>query len=119
LLGLEDVAELDLPPSPDLTTGTVLDLELAQLPPLGQVDPDAPLIGVIDSGINAHPLIDDILVGAIGVPDALGTADEWGHGTRVAGVSIFGDLRGQLAACVRPKFSMSAENFRTGGSHRA
>lgn len=98
LLGLEDVAELDLPPSPDLTTGTMLNLELPQLPPLGVVDPAAPLIGVIDSGINAHPLIDDILVGAIGVPDALGTADEWGHGTRVAGVSIFGDLRGQLEA---------------------
>lgn len=97
LLGLEDVAELDLPPSPDLTTGAVLDLELTQLPPLGPVDPDAPLIGVIDSGINAHPLIEDILVGAISVPDSLGLADEWGHGTRVAGVSVFGDLRGQLA----------------------
>lgn len=96
LLGLEDVVELDLPPSPDTITGAMMDLQLAQLPPLGPLDPAAPLIGIIDSGINAHPLLEDILVGAISIPDTLGAADEWGHGTRVAGVSVFGDLRGQL-----------------------
>jgi subtilisin family serine protease len=30
---------------------------------------------------------------SIGVPDGLGTADIWGHGTRVAGIAAFGDLR--------------------------
>jgi subtilisin family serine protease len=45
-----------------------------------------------------HPLIEDIIAGAIAVPEALGTADDFGHGTRVAGIAVFGDLRGQLAA---------------------
>ena len=31
------------------------------------------------------------------MPAELGTADDWGHGTRVAGVALFGDLRAQLA----------------------
>lgn len=41
-------------------------------------------------------MIQDIIVGAIGVPDTLGTADDHGHGTYVAGVATFGDLRAQL-----------------------
>jgi hypothetical protein len=57
---------------------------------------DAPLIGIIDSGVNNHPFLADIIAGAIAVPDDLGTADVWGHGTRVAGVAVFGDLRAQL-----------------------
>ena len=59
---------------------------------------DAPVIGIIDSGVNDHPLLAGAIVGAIGVPERLGTADDCGHGTRVAGVSLFGDLRDQIAA---------------------
>jgi subtilisin family serine protease len=97
LLAVDSLAEIDFPPTPDIATGEAIQLELAQLPPIGDVADDAPLIGIIDSGVNDHPLIADILVGAIGVPDTLGTADDFGHGTRVAGVATFGDLRAQLA----------------------
>src|SRR5690606_22564925 len=86
------------PPQPDLELADVLALTLPQTPPVAVADPDLPVIGVIDSGVNAHPLIEDIIVGAIAVPEALGTADEWGHGTRVAGVAVFGDLRTQIAS---------------------
>lgn len=55
-------------------------------------------MGIIDSGVNDHPLIADIMVSSIGVPSTLGTADDFAHGTRVGGVAIFGDLRAQLAA---------------------
>jgi len=98
LLSIEDVASLDLPPQPDLGAAEAIELALADVPEPEPLDADAPIIGIIDSGVNDHPLIRDILVGAIGVPATLGTADVWGHGTRVAGVAAFGDLRGQLAA---------------------
>ena len=98
LLTIEEIADLDFPPEPDLATGELVDLALGDLPELGALDADAPLIGIIDSGVNDHPLIEDIIAGAIGVPDALGTADDYGHGTFVGGIATFGDLRGQLGA---------------------
>ncbi len=97
LLSLEEIASIDLPPVPDIGTAEALRLELPDIPQFEPISDDAPLIGVIDSGVNDHPLIEDILVGAIGVPERLGTADEWGHGTRVSGVAVFGDIRAQLA----------------------
>lgn len=98
LLDLDAIATIDLPPEPDIATGEALDLTLDDLPELAPVAADAPVIGVIDSGVNAHPLLEDVLVGAIGVPAALGTADDCGHGTRVGGIALFGELRGQIAA---------------------
>jgi hypothetical protein len=41
----------------------------------------APLIGIIDSGVNDHPFLADIIAGAMAVPDDLGTADVWGQPT--------------------------------------
>jgi len=98
LLSIEEIAELDLPPEPDLVTAERIDLTLEDLPELDPLGDEAPLIGIVDSGINDHPLIEDIIVGAIAVPDTLGTADDHGHGTFVGGVATFGDLRAQLAA---------------------
>jgi subtilisin family serine protease len=98
MLTIEDIASIDLPPVPDATTADAINLTLENAPPLNALTDDAPLIGVIDSGVNDHPLLQGIIAGAIGVPEDLGTADDWGHGTRVAGVAVFGDLRAQLAA---------------------
>ncbi len=97
LLDLDVVAVIDAPPEPDIATGDALELTLAELPALEPLAADAPVIGVVDSGLNAHPLIDDVVVGAIGVPAVLGEADDLGHGTRVGGIALFGDLRSQLA----------------------
>lgn len=93
LLTIEEIATIDRPPQPDLEVAELLQLTLADIPPFEPDGDDLPVIGVIDSGLNAHPLLDDIVVGSIGVPASLGTADDLGHGTRVAGVAIFGDLR--------------------------
>jgi hypothetical protein len=98
LLTIEDIASIDQPPQPDVTTSEAYDLVLDDVPPLNSVADDAPVIGIIDSGLNDHPFLADILVGAIGVPATLGLADDFGHGTRVGGVAVFGDLRAQLAA---------------------
>lgn len=96
LLTIEEIAEIDLPPEPDLVGGDLEDLESGDLPEVEELDEDAPLIGIIDSGVNDHPLIEDIIAGAIGVPPTLGTADDFGHGTFVGGIATFGDLRAQL-----------------------
>jgi hypothetical protein len=100
LLTIEEIAAIDLPPAPDVTTAEALDLRLSDVPQMNALADDAPLIGIIDSGVNDHPFLADIIAGAIAVPDDLGTADVWGHGTRVAGVAVFGDLRAQLVAGV-------------------
>lgn len=96
LLTIEEIAEVDFLPEPDLVTAERIDLAIDDLPEVEPLGDDAPLIGIIDSGINDHPLIEDIIVGAIAVPDTLGTADDHGHGTFVGGVATFGDLRAQL-----------------------
>ena len=98
LLSLEDIASIDRPPEPDLLNRDAYDLVLEDLPPVGPGPDDLPVIGVIDTGVNDHPLLTDILIGAIGVPESLGTADVFGHGTRVGGIAVYGDLRAQLAA---------------------
>lgn len=40
-------------------------------------------------------LIEDVLVGRIGVPDTLNTGDVYGHGTCVGDISVFGDIKAQ------------------------
>jgi hypothetical protein len=98
LLEESDIASIDLPPKADLETEEFLNFALGDLPPLTPPDTEAPVIGVLDTGVNDHPLLAQSLIGAIGEPAALGTADDRGHGTRVAGIAVFGDLRAQLAA---------------------
>jgi len=97
LMTVESISSIDLPPVPDVMTTEALDMTLAIAPGLNTLGDDAPLIGIIDSGVIDHPFFADIIAGAIGVPAGLGTADVWGHGTRVAGVAVFGDLRAQLS----------------------
>ncbi len=55
-------------------------------------------ISIVSPDARAEALIADIIVSSIGVPSTLGSADDFGHGTRVGGVAVFGDLRAQLAA---------------------
>ncbi|HCE22671.1 MAG TPA: hypothetical protein DF282_09175, partial [Hyphomonas sp.] len=96
LLNIEEIAELDFPPEPDLTTSELIERPLADVPDPEDATDDLPLIGIIDSGINDHPLIEDVIAGSIAIPDTLGTADDFCHGTFVGGIAAFGDLRAQL-----------------------
>ena len=93
VLALPVVARVDLPPIPDLGERDPPIVPLAAVPQVGRPADNAPLIGIIDSGSTEHPLLAPSLVESIGVPEGLGTADIWGHGTKVAGIAAFGDLR--------------------------
>ncbi|MFL9828082.1 S8 family peptidase [Rhodoplanes sp. SY1] len=97
VLTLPVVARVDRPPIPDLGERDPPVVTIAGIPEPTAPGDDAPLIGVIDSGSTEHPLLKPSLFESIGVPESLGTADIWGHGTKVAGIAAFGDLRD----CVR------------------
>ncbi len=96
LLDVPEIAEVELPPMLDVEADQLLDLGLPDVN-LDIVNAGGlPLIGVLDSGISDHPLLQPLTVAAKGFPEALNTADIKGHGTAVAGVAVYGDIRSCL-----------------------
>lgn len=93
LLELVDVALIDLPLLPDLGDESLDTITLDDAPNPAFPGPDVPVIGIIDSGLNTHPFLDGLVADRLAVPPDLGTADEKGHGTRVAGIAAYGDVR--------------------------
>ena len=96
VLSIPEVAFVDLPPEPDLEQVDINELVLENVPGPLALDPDLPVVAVMDSGVNAHPLIEDAIVAHEAFPVELGIADVFGHGTRVAGAALLGDIQGQL-----------------------
>jgi hypothetical protein len=92
VLALPVVARVDMPPIPDLGERDPPVVALDEVPASAPPE-DAPIIGIIDSGSTEHPLLAPSLIESLGIPEALGTADIWGHGTKVAGIAAFGDVR--------------------------
>ena len=87
-----EISFIDLPPEPDLGISEVVGMTINVSPKVSIPDDDIPTIGILDSGINDHPFLSNIIVGRTAFPAELGTADIWGHGTRVGGVAVFGNL---------------------------
>ena len=94
LLEQPEVFMIDRPPLPDTPLFDVSSFQADNLGPVTAPAADAAVIGVVDSGMTAaHPLAAGVIKGAFGAPDALGDNDDRGHGTPVAGIAIYGDLR--------------------------
>lgn len=100
------VRKIDIPPIPDIEMAdnrvekTIYDFGITETPPA-----DAPRIGLIDSGLSANPLLEPAILETFGVPETLGNADDYGHGTPVGGICVYGDVTGNKAQGVfRPPF---------------
>jgi hypothetical protein len=95
LLEMDVVAEADLPPRPDFDPLQASDVTARDFPTPPRPPDDGPRLCVIDSGITSnHPL----LANNVGHEEAILTqesspADAHGHGTMVAGLAVFGDVR--------------------------
>lgn len=96
MLHLRDVRAIDLPPK--LKVGfELMTIDLPSLGLAGSPKPDAPRIGILDSGIVAgHPLLASAVGEAASFLPGRDGADEHGHGTMVAGLALYGDVR----ACI-------------------
>ncbi len=97
---LREISRIDRPPKPYITW-KMLAIPLASLNVEGPPDGKATVIAVLDSGIlSNHPLLEKAVADEISVP-SLGTAkikadkpqDDVGHGTEVAGVALYGDIK--------------------------
>ena len=95
---LRETSHVDRPPRPDIESGLdagIGDFEIGSPP-----DKDKPGILIVDSGIRGHPLLE----GAIADQNILlsraekaekksSVDDDTGHGTAVAGIALYGDVR--------------------------
>ncbi|MET9554318.1 S8 family peptidase [Streptomyces sp. NPDC006645] len=76
------------------------DVTLEQVADLPIAAADAPIVGLIDSGVQAeHPLLRGCIVEATTVSSSLSDgADRHGHGTGVASILLRGSIESQLAS---------------------
>jgi hypothetical protein len=96
LAELDQIASIDLVPEPRLERSELADLQDAdQIADPDSSPGDAPVVGMIDSGVlEGHPLLQPAIVEATAlhsVFDGQGE-DSNGHGTMVAGLTLYGDV---------------------------
>jgi subtilisin family serine protease len=94
---LDQVGTLDALAAPALEPDTLTSLQDVENFPDTIPSPpdDAPVVGLVDSGIRAgHPLLRPAIVDTAALDPAFGgqAEDEHGHGTAVAGRILFGDV---------------------------
>lgn len=98
LAKLDIVARIDVLPTPALSVPEFFGLQADDLPVMQAPHDQAPVVGLVDSGVaSAH----EILARSVIASDALGAGieddqDEHGHGTMVASILLHGDLLGAL-----------------------
>lgn len=98
---LDQVAVVDRVPQPRITPVDLAALQDIQTVTVGEPGPEAPVIGIIDSGIRAgHPLLEPAVAEATALHDEFSGQgeDEAGHGTHVAGITLYGDVEGAAKA---------------------
>ncbi|MER6680717.1 S8 family peptidase [Streptomyces olivaceoviridis] len=99
ILHVDLVARAEVLPGSLSVNTSASDLSAVDIADLPVPASDAPIIGMIDSGVNAnHPLLRDCVVDAFSVSSWIADgADRHGHGTAVASLLLRGSLEGQIA----------------------
>jgi len=96
LLSHRDVRMVDLPPVYQLSVG-LTHVPVRDLPEVPLVEGNVPGIVVLDSGLSTnHPLLGPAVGDAQTYLPGLGSEDENGHGTMIAGLALYGDVEQQL-----------------------
>lgn len=101
LLQMGIVASVDFPPQPYLSRGEIMGGTADDLPTPPKPPENGPRLCVLDSGITSgHPFLE----ANVGYEEAFLTvastvADGHGHGTRVAGIALYGNV----ARCIKEK----------------
>jgi hypothetical protein len=112
LARLDQVASIDAVPRPALERSELFDLQDVGEIEVAEPDPEAPVVGMIDSGvISGHPVLEPAIVEALALhPQFAGQAeDAAGHGTMVAGLTIYGDvLAAARAGSFEPEFWLAS-----------
>jgi Subtilase family len=95
LLDLDVVAEVELPPVAVFDTTMARQVTARQFPTPPRPPEDGPRVCVLDSGIAPmHPLLANNVGGYEAILTGTSSGvDENGHGTMVAAIAVFGDVR--------------------------
>jgi Subtilase family len=95
LLDLDVVAEVELPPVAVFDSSMAKRATARQYPTPPRPPEDGPRVCVLDSGIAPfHPLLANNIGGYEAILTSTSSGvDENGHGTMVAGIAVFGDVR--------------------------
>jgi hypothetical protein len=95
ILEMDIVAEAELPPKPVFNPILARDITARDFPVPPLPPEDGPRLCIIDSGITSnHPLLSNNVGHEEAVlTQTLSPADGHGHGTMVAGIAVFGDIR--------------------------
>jgi hypothetical protein len=100
---LDVIATLDLLPAPPLWWSELATKSADDLPDIPAPSPDAPIVGLIDSGVrSAHPLLAGSIVDAVAGAGQDHGEDRNGHGTAVAARLLHGDIEALISSAVVP-----------------
>lgn len=108
LLGYRDVRLVDLPPQFGFGLD-VFQIDVNNLPAITPPPEGAPGICVLDTGLSAgHPLLGPAVGETANFIDGAHEFDGNGHGTRVAGLALYGNITDKLPDNFRPELRLFA-----------